>query len=167
MKTIHPEVFDRAADDDDECLDASAAAEKNCSKANCSKCGPQFTAMEELMVCKAYIKTSEDSIHGSKQKIALFKAQLLMAYSRIKKDQEEDDACNAVKSSHLKPGGCSVSVATVVYPEHIGSSIHQLFTKNIACGHKKYSCSCQTGTSVLWSKCCMICYFYYSYCVLL
>jgi len=117
-------------EEDDECgFDSStAAAAKEHGKANCSKHELQFTAMEESMVCKAYIKASENSIHGSKQKIALYKVQLLMAYNGIKKDQEEEDAHNAAKPSHLNPSGCSVSVVTVVYPECTGSSIHQLFT---------------------------------------
>jgi len=64
--------------------------------------GLQFTALEELMVCKVYIKASEDSIHGTKQKIALFKSQLVIAYNGIKKDHEEDDACNAAEPLHLR-----------------------------------------------------------------
>jgi len=125
------EALDEVEDDDECGFDgcSAAAAEKEHGKVNCSKRGLQFTVMEELMVCKAYIKASEDSIHGSKQKIALFEAQLLMAYNGIKKDQEEEDVHNAVKPLHLKPGGCRVSVATVTYPECTGSSIHQLFTK--------------------------------------
>ncbi len=128
MEAANPNVLDEAADDEEECLDASAAPEKDCKAGHC-KLGPQFTAMEAWMVCKAYIKASEDSIHGSKQKIVLFKMQLLIAYNGIKKDQEEDDVHNAAKLLHLKPAGCSV--ATVAYPEHTGSSIHQLFTKKI------------------------------------
>jgi len=49
---------------------------------------------------------------------------------------------------------CSVSVAIVVYPEHTGSSIHQLFTKNIACGHKNIAVVKQVhlfyGQNVAW-----------------
>jgi len=131
------EAFDEV-EDDDECLEGSAAAAAQKGKANRSKRGPQFTAMEELMVCKAYIKASEDSIHGSKQKIALFRTQLLIAYNAIKKDQEEDDARNAAKPSHLIPGGCNVSVATVAYPECTGSSLHQLFSKKISPAVIKY-----------------------------
>jgi len=82
------------------------------------------------MVCKAYIKASEDTIHGSKQKITLFKVQLQIAYNRIRKDQEEEDAHEASKPLHLKPSGCTVSM--VSYPEHTGSSIYQLFTKKIS-----------------------------------
>jgi len=55
-------------EDEEECVEVSAAAAaetKDC-KGSWSKCSPQFTAMEELMVCKAYIKAFEDSIYGSK-----------------------------------------------------------------------------------------------------
>jgi len=62
--------------------------------------------------------------------------QLLIAYNGIKKDQEEDDACDAAKPLHPKPAGCSI--ATVAYPEHTGSSIHQLFTKKISPAVIKY-----------------------------
>jgi len=68
------------AEDKEECVEVSAAAERDC-RGGCIKHGLQFMAMEELMCCKAYIKASEDSIHDSKQKIALFKMQLLMAYN--------------------------------------------------------------------------------------
>jgi len=136
MEAINLNISDEVADDEGgERLDASAAAETG-RKTSRSKRGPQFTAMEELMVCKAFIKASKDSIHGSKQKIALFQAQLLIAYNGIKKDQEEDDARDAAKPSHLKPAGCSV--ATVAYPERTGSSIHQLFTKKISPSVIKY-----------------------------
>jgi len=133
MDAINQEVIvDEAAEEDDEFLDASAAAAtaNKDIKANCSKHGLQFTAIEELMVCKAYIKASEDAIHGSKQKIALFKAQLQIAYNGIKRDQEEEDAREAAKLSHLKPSRCTVLM--VLYPERTGSSIYQLFTKKIS-----------------------------------
>jgi len=83
--------------------------------------------MEELMVCKAYIKASKDSIHGSKQKFVLFRTQLRMAYNCIKRDQEEEDACDTANPLHLKPSGCSLTA--ILYPEHTGSSIHQHFKK--------------------------------------
>jgi len=133
MEAINQEVaVDDVAEEEEEFLDAAAttAAADREGKANCSKHGPQFTSIEELMVCKAYIKASEDVIHGSKQKITLFKAQLQIAHNRIKKDQEEEDACEASKPSHLKPSGCTVSM--VSYPECTGSSIYQLFTKKIS-----------------------------------
>jgi len=75
-------------------------------------------------------------IHGSKQKIVLFKTQLLIVYNGIKKDQEEDDARNAAKPSHLKPARCSVAIVT--YLECTGSSVHQLFTKKISPAVIKY-----------------------------
>ncbi len=111
---------------------------KDSRKPSGSKRGPQFTAMEELMVSKAYIKASEDSIHGSKQKIALFKAQILIAYNEIKKEQEEEDAREAAKPSHLKPAGGGASVSTIYYPERTSSSIHQHFTKKISPAVIKY-----------------------------
>jgi len=55
------------------------------------------------------------SIHGSKQKIALFCMQLLIANNRIMSDQEEEDAYDAAKPSHLKPSGCSLTAG--LYPE--------------------------------------------------
>jgi len=131
MEASREVILDEGAEEEDEILDASAAAaDRENLKANHSKRGPQFTTIEELMVCKAYIKASEDSIHGSKQKIMLFKAQLQIAYNGIKKDQEEEDAREAAKPSHLKPAGCTV--AMVSYPERTGSSIYQLFTKKIS-----------------------------------
>ena len=74
------------AEDEEECVEVSAAAAERDCRGGCIKHGLQFMAMEELMVCKAYIKASEDLIHGSKQKIALFKAQLPIAYNGIKRD---------------------------------------------------------------------------------
>ncbi len=84
-----------------------------------------------MMICKAYIKASEDSIHGSKQKIALFKTQLLMAYNGIKADQEEENVQDMAKPLHLKPSGCNL-IAPVLYPECTRSSLHQHFTKKIS-----------------------------------
>jgi len=104
-------VIDEDAEEEDEMLDASVAANRENLKANCSKHGPQLTAIKELMFCIAYIKASKYSIHGSKQRITLFKVQLQITYNGIKKDQvEQEDAYEAEKPSHLKPAGCTVSM---------------------------------------------------------
>jgi len=102
------------------------------NKASISKRRPQFTAMEDLMVCKAYIKASKDSIHGSKQKISLFQSQLIIVYNSIKHQQEEDDAMEASKPLHLKPNGGGCPGIKVSYPEHSGSSIFQHFSHKIS-----------------------------------
>jgi len=131
-----PKSIDEA-EDEEECVEASSsAADKDCKGSWNNKCSLQFTAMEELMICKAYIKASKDSIHGSKQKIVLFKVQLLMAYNGIKREQEEEDACNAAKPLHLKPSGCSITA--VLYPECTASSIHQHITKKVSPAVIKY-----------------------------
>jgi len=125
------------AEDEEECVEVSATVAEKDHRVGHVKRGLQFMAIKELMICKAYIKASEDSIHGSKQKIALFKMQLLMTYKSIKADQEEEGAHDAAKPSHLKPSGCNL-IAPVVYPECTGSSLHQHFTKKILPAVIKY-----------------------------
>ena len=155
-------AVDDVAEEEDEFLDAAATAAtaEREGKANHSKCRPQFTAVGELMVCKAYIKASEDAIHGSKQKITLFRAQLQIAYNSIKKDEEEEDACEASKLTHLKPSGCTVSM--VSYPERTGSSICQLFTKKILPVVIKYMAVANHVRIVFFQNCVLISFTNYS-----
>jgi len=65
MEAINKEVaVDDVAEEEEEFLDAAAtaAAADREGKAIRSKRGLQFTGIDELMVCKAYIKASEDAI---------------------------------------------------------------------------------------------------------
>jgi len=109
--------------------------------------------------CKEYIKASKNSNHGSKQKIVLFKVQLLMPNNGIsKREQEEEDACNAAKLSHLKPSGCSITA--VLYQECTASSIHQHFTKKISPAIIKYIFMVKQVHICLWksSMCINLCH---------
>jgi len=74
-----------------------------------------------------------------------FQGTATNCYNETKKDQEEEDAWEAEKPLHLKPSRCTV--LTVSYLECTGSSIYQLFTKDIACHHQIYD-SCEAGTYV-------------------
>jgi len=53
--------------------------------------GLLFTAIEDLLDAKMYIKASENAIIGNKQKLAAFCMQLATIYSAVKKEQEEEE----------------------------------------------------------------------------
>jgi len=123
------EAFDEA-DNFDECFEASTATEKDYKRTT--------ESMDH-----SYCYGGTDGVQGVYQglwrfnpwkqiEIVLYRVQLLVANNDIKKDQEDKDVCDAAKASHLKPTWCSMSVATVVYPEYTDSLIHHLPTKKIS-----------------------------------
>jgi len=115
---------------------AAAAAGGNVKKRICQqRRGPMFTAVEDLLVAKAYIKASENAITGNKQKLAMFYTHLGIVYDALKKEQEEEVKRETEKPSHLR---VPQLVALVVYPERTGSSIYQHFNKKILPSVIKY-----------------------------
>jgi len=114
--------------DSKEATNAAAAAGGNVKKrVSQQHHGPMFTAIEDLLVAKAYIKASENAITGNKQKLVMFYTHLGIVYDALKKEQEEEEKREAEKPSHLR---VPQLVALVVYPEWTGSSIYQHFNKN-------------------------------------
>jgi len=97
--------------------------------------GPMFTAIEDLLVAKTYIKASENAIIGNKQKLAVFYMQLATLYGTVKKEQEEEEKQEAEKPSHLR---VPQLISQVTYPNWTGSSIYQHFNKKILVAVIKY-----------------------------
>jgi hypothetical protein len=60
----------------------------NDTKATKSR-GPNFTAIEDLLACKAYIATSEDPLHGNKIGSASFCSKILEVYNMLVQDYIE------------------------------------------------------------------------------
>ena len=54
------------------------------------------------MVTKAYLRTSENSISGAKQKVHTFRAKIEAVYNVIKKQQENEEAKEAMCPNHLQ-----------------------------------------------------------------
>ena len=61
-----------------------------------------YTAMEDVMVTMAYFKASEDSICAAKQREHTFRSKIELAYNTIKKQQEEKEAQDLLRPSHLR-----------------------------------------------------------------
>ena len=94
--------------------------------------GSTYTATEDLMVAKAYIRASEDRVKGSKQKIQLFKAKLAATYHLVKKEQEAFEKQDAERPNHLRIFGNNVEVRQLEpYPNRTGNSIYQHFKSKI------------------------------------
>ena len=55
------------------------------------------------MVMKAYLRASEDSITGARQKVHTSQTKITVVYSAIKKQQEDEEAKEAMHPNHLQP----------------------------------------------------------------
>ena len=77
------------------------------------------------MVTKAYLRASEDSITGAKQKVHTFQARIKVVYYAVRKQQEDEDAkeSHAPKPSMNHPP-ITQSISTMNWALHI-SEIHQ------------------------------------------
>ena len=72
--------------------------------ANCTKKTSQFTnytVLEDLMVTKVYLRASEDSITSARQKVHTFHAKIESVYNTVKKQQEDEEAKEAMWPNHL------------------------------------------------------------------
>jgi hypothetical protein len=86
------------------------------SSTTAGKRGPVYTAIEELMVCKAFIATSEDAIVGTSQKGKHFKNKMFNIYDLFLTEQEKRD--NSRLSSR------SVAVVSHVYDRRSPDAIY-------------------------------------------
>jgi hypothetical protein len=93
-----------------------------------------YTTMEDLMACKAYIAASENSEKGAQQKIAEFNAEIEKAYLELCKEQEQLDACQRASNACMGLGVKNSDEAQIVrvqYPRRTGRSVHQRCKKTI------------------------------------
>lgn len=122
---------DTEDDDVDDDIEENAGTQEG---GGVSRRGFSYTATEDLMVAKAYIRATEDSINGSKQKLTLFKAKLASTYRLIKKEQEQFERVDSQKPSHLRVfqnATGTTSRGPEPYPARTGSSIYQHFKGKI------------------------------------
>ena len=119
--------FDENVDGDNgEVAAAAAAAAPRAAR------GATYTAIEDYMNAQAWIKASEDSIKGSKQKQSAFKIKLESAYNLVKKHQIELDKREAERPTHLRDSTTNGLVRLEEYGERTGGSLFQNFTKKIS-----------------------------------
>ena len=95
-----------------------------------------YTVMNDLMSCKAYIAASEGSAEkGAKQKVQEFNALIEKAYLKLCEEQEQLDArqraSNARMGLGLKNSEDEAQIVRVQYPRRTGSSVHQRCKKTI------------------------------------
>ena len=53
------------------------------------------------MVMKAYLRALEDSITGARQMVHTFQAKIMSVYNTMKKEQEDEEANEAMQPNHL------------------------------------------------------------------
>src|SRR5688572_2244807 len=78
------------------------------------KRSPQFTGNKDLMVAKAWILASMNSVCGRQQKLNTFQIQLSNVYKEIKKELEIEEQVEAKRSSHLQTGPPPILIS---YPD--------------------------------------------------
>ena len=87
-----------------------------------------YTAMEDVMVTMAYFKASEDLICGAKQKGHTFRSKIELAYNTIKKQEEETEAQDLLRPSHLR----AMDTEAMPYSARTGLLLYQHFQKTIS-----------------------------------
>lgn len=96
--------------------------------------GANFTTTEDLMITKAYLRVSEDSICGSKQKLATFRDKVCVVYHQIKKEQELLEEKDRQRPTHLQV----MTATTGKYPDRSAISIFTCYTRMISPNIIKY-----------------------------
>ena len=93
------------------------------------KRGPGFTMTEDVIVCKAFISTSEDPIAGRAQKGKVFKNKMFIVFNLMMSNQATyektmlSNASSSTKQTFLTAGSGGV------YPKRKEDSIFERFTK--------------------------------------
>lgn len=111
----------------------SAPTEESAQESNLiSKRGPGFTNVEDLMVARAFIAASENSICGAHQKGKAFKAAMHAIYVKLVKEQNEADkdllkqSSVATSEEYIKKG------VGVMFSDRSSDSIFNRFKVQIA-----------------------------------
>ena len=112
---------------------AGPAADGEAPDGNVNGRGSSYTATEDLMVAKTYIRASEDRIKGSKQKVSLFKAKLAATYVLVKQETEAFERQDAQRPNHLRVFANNTNEGRPLepYPTRTGNSIYQHFKSKI------------------------------------
>lgn len=94
-----------------------------------------YTILEDLMTCKAYIAASEGSAEkGAKQKAPDFNLKIEKAYLELCEEQEQLEARQRTSNARMGLGVKNSDEAQIVrvqYPRRTGSSVHQRCKKTI------------------------------------
>ena len=92
-----------------------------------SKCGPGYTNVEDILVCKAFIAASEDPIVGSHQKGKNFKAKMHKLYSDLIKEQAAADQALLSRSSAATQEEYMKQGVGRIYPDCTVNSVYNRF----------------------------------------
>ena len=122
-----------------------APTEESAQESNLiNKRGPGFTSVEDLMVARAFIAASENSICGAHQKGKAFKATMHAIYVKLVKEQNEADkdllkqSSVATSEEYIKKG------VGVLFSDRTSDSIFNRFKVQIAPEGMKYMGVCET-----------------------
>lgn len=103
---------------------AKVAAASSSASAKKAPRGKAYTLTEDILVCKAFIKASQDK-KGVKMKASVFKGKLEVNYQTYAKEQAKEDA--AQRQSNNRIGLGSRTAPVVEYPFRNGESINSRF----------------------------------------
>ena len=120
------------AKNQDDANDAGGGDNDGAAVAPRSARGSSYTAIEDYMNAQAWVKASEDAIHGVMQKQSTFNVKLQAAYNEIKKHQIDLDRREAQRPSYLRGEAADGLVPLEEYGERTGGSLFQNFTKKIS-----------------------------------
>ena len=104
----------------------------NHADAEKSKRGPGYTNVEDMIVARSFISSSENAICGAHQKGKVFKTHMLELYSRFIKEQMEADKALLERSSEATREEYMMKGVGVRYPDRSADSIYYRFKGIIA-----------------------------------
>jgi len=82
---------------------------------------PNYTPVEDELCARAFIHASEDSIHGSKQKGALFEAEIGKAYEFLRVEQLKLDQLHYQQAKSMFTRAAQLSGADIEYPKKMSN----------------------------------------------
>jgi hypothetical protein len=97
--------------------------------ANAKSRGPGYTAIEDLLICRAFIAASEDSLTGASQKAKTFKMTMHQKYKDLLVAQQALDKAAYSRSSSATR---DVIGEPLIYHERTAESIYRRFKDTIA-----------------------------------